>query len=377
VPRPTYLVVNADESEPGTFKDREILLRVPHRLLEGALIAAYAIGAEAVFVYLRGEYLDCFETLRAAAEEARTAGLVGGNVLGSGTTINLVIHRGAGAYICGEETALLESLEGKRGQPRSKPPFPALSGLYASPTLINNVETITTVPAIIEKGGAWYATLGVENSTGTRVFSLSGNVVNGGNYELPLGISLRELIYEVGGGIPEGRTLKAVIPGGSSTPILTADQIDTKLDFDAIAAAGSMLGSGAVIAIDDRCCMVQLGLRVAQFYMHESCGKCTPCREGTRWMVALLRKIEAGAAAQGELDLLLTVCDRILGKCLCPLGDAAAMPIASYVDKFRDEFQAHIDQRGCPHGGASSLEGILAPVDQHHAHVRHGIEVPA
>jgi NADH-quinone oxidoreductase subunit F len=365
--RPTYLVVNADESEPGTFKDREIMFRVPHRLIEGCLITVHAIGSQHVFVYLRGEYLAEFEIVRAALEEVRAAELLGG--------VTIVLHRGAGAYICGEETGLLESLEGKRGQPRSKPPFPAVSGLYASPTLINNVETISTVPAIVERGGAWYASLGVENSSGTRVFSLSGNVVKGGNHELPLGTTLRELIYDLGGGIAGGRELKAIIPGGSSVPVLTADQVDTPLDFDSIAEAGSMLGSGAVIVIDDRCCMVQLGLRVAQFYMHESCGKCTPCREGTRWMVQILRKIEDGDASQGELDLLLDVCDRILGKCLCPLGDAAAMPIASYVDKFRDEFQAHLDDGGCPYGGASSLEGVFAPVDQHAGHPV--AEVPA
>ncbi len=365
--KPKYLVVNADESEPGTFKDREIMFRVPHRLIEGCLITAHAIGSQHVFIYIRGEYLHEFEVMRAALDEARGAGLFGG--------VTIVLHRGAGAYICGEETALLESLEGKRGQPRSKPPFPAIQGLYASPTLINNVETVATVPQIIEMGGAEYAKLGVENSTGTRVFSLSGNVERGGNYELELGTSLRELIYDIGGGIPDGRELKAVIPGGSSVPVLRGDEIDIGLDFDSMATKGTMLGSGAVIVIDDRACMVQLGLRVAQFYMHESCGKCTPCREGTRWMVQLLKKIEDGRAEQGELDLLLDVCDRILGKCLCPLGDAAAMPVASYVDKFRDEFQAHIDAGGCPYGGESSLQGILAPVDQHHHHV--GEEIPA
>ena len=366
LPKPHYLVVNADESEPGTFKDREIMLRVPFRFLEGCLIAAHAIESKHVFVYIRGEYLTEFEILRAALEETRAHDLLGG--------VTIVLHRGAGAYICGEETALLESLEGKRGQPRSKPPFPAISGLYASPTEVNNVETVATVPPIITMGGAEYAKLGVENSSGTRLFSLSGNVVRGGNYELPMGTSLRELIYDVGGGIPDGRELKAVIPGGSSVPVLTADQIDATLDFDSMAEHGTMLGSGAVIVIDDRCCMVQLGLRVAQFYQHESCGKCTPCREGTRWMVQILRAIEEGRAGQGDLDLLLDVCDRILGKCLCPLGDAAAMPVASYVSRFRAEFQAHVDEGGCPFGDASSLAGVLAPVDQHAARAE---EVPA
>jgi NADH-quinone oxidoreductase subunit F len=357
-PNPVYLTVNADESEPGTFKDREIMLRVPHRLIEGCLITAHAIRSQNVFIYIRGEYLTEFEVVKGALDQARGADLLGG--------VTIVLHRGAGAYICGEETALLESLEGKRGQPRSKPPFPAISGLYASPTLINNVETIATVPVVMQLGGAEYAKIGPLDSTGTRVFSLSGNVANGGNFELENGTTLRELIYEHGGGIPGGRELKAIIPGGSSVPVLTGDEVDTPLDYDALAKAGTMFGSGAVIAIDDRACMVQLGLRVAQFYQHESCGKCTPCREGTRWMVSLLRKIEEGRADQSELDLLLSVCDRILGKCLCPLGDAAAMPVASYVDKFRDEFQAHIDRGGCPFGGESSLDGLQAPVDQHH-----------
>jgi NADH-quinone oxidoreductase subunit F len=338
--KPTYLVVNADESEPGTFKDREIMLRVPHRLLEGCLITAHGIDSKHVFIYIRGEYLREFEVLRDALDEVREAKLLNG--------VTVVLHRGAGAYICGEETALLESLEGKRGQPRSKPPFPAVQGLYASPSLINNVETVATVPRIIELGGAAYAKLGVENSAGTRVFSLSGNVVNGGNYELELGTTLRELIYDVGGGIPDGRELKAIIPGGSSVPVLTADAVDAQLDFYSMVAVETMLGSGAVIVIDDRCCMVQLGLRVAQFYMHESCGKCTPCREGTRWMVQILEKIEDGRAEHEDLDLLLSVCDRILGKCLCPLGDAAAMPVASYVDKFRDDFRRHVEEGGCP-----------------------------
>jgi len=365
--KPTYLVVNADESEPGTFKDREIMFSVPHRLIEGCLITAHAIGCDKVFIYIRGEYLREFEVIKAALEEVHGADLLGG--------VTIVLHRGAGAYICGEETALLESLEGKRGQPRTKPPFPAVAGLYASPSLINNVETITTVPKIIELGAKEYAKIGVPpDSSGTRVFSLSGNVVNGGNYELPMGVTLRELIYDVGGGIPSGRQLKAVIPGGSSVPVLTADQIDVPLDATSMAEAGSMLGSGAIIVIDDRCCMVQLGMRVAQFYMHESCGKCTPCREGTRWMVQILESIEAGAAAQGDLDLLLDVCDRILGKCLCPLGDAAAMPVASYIDKFRAEFQEHLEN-GCPMHGESSLEHVLAPVDQHTHHPV--AEVPA
>jgi NADH-quinone oxidoreductase subunit F len=366
--KPTYLTVNADESEPGTFKDREIMLRVPHRLIEGCLIMAHAIRSRHVFIYIRGEYLAEFEVLRDALAETRAAKLLG--------DVTVVLHRGAGAYICGEETGLLESLEGKRGQPRSKPPFPAIQGLYASPTLINNVETVATVPPIIAMGGAAYAKIGAPpESTGTRLFCVSGNIVKGGNYELPMGITIREVLYDLAGGIPDGRELKAVIPGGSSMPILTADEIDTPLEHDALRALGTFLGAAALIAIDDRCCMVQLGLRVAQFYMHESCGKCTPCREGTRWMVQILEKVEAGRAEQSELDLLLDVCERILGHCLCPLGDAAAMPIASYVTKFREEFQAHVDQGGCPFEGQSSMEGILAPVDQHAHHAT--VEVPA
>ncbi len=279
-----------------------------------------------------------------------------------------MVHRGAGAYICGEETALIESLEGKRGQPRSKPPFPAISGVYASPTVVNNVETMATVPPIIDMGGAEYAKLGVENSRGTRLVSVSGHVEYGGNFEIEPGkTTLRELIYDpaLGGGIPGGQTLKAVIPGGSSTVVLTGDEIDVSYDFDSLLQLKTAMGSAGVIVMDDRVCMVQLGIRVSEFYEHESCGKCTPCREGTRWMTAILRKLEAGEASQSELDLLLSVCDRIIGKCLCPLGDTAAQAVASYVEKFRGEFQAHVDRNGCPFGESSPLHGVLAPVAQH------------
>ncbi|MGI8974715.1 MAG: NADH-quinone oxidoreductase subunit NuoF [Gaiella sp.] len=361
IAKPHYLVVNADESEPGTFKDREILLRVPFRFLEGCLIAARGIESTNVFVYIRGEYEREFEVLVHALEQLRERDLLGG--------VTIVVHRGAGAYICGEETALLESLEGKRGQPRTKPPFPAIAGLYAAPTAVNNVESIATVPPILELGGAEYAKLGVENSTGTRVFSLSGNVARPGNHELPHGFPLRELIYDVGGGVPGGRKLKAVIPGGSSTPILTAAEVEqVTLDFDSITAAGSAIGSAAVIAIDDRACMVQLAIRVSQFYEHESCGKCTPCRVGTRWLTQILQKLEDGRGAYTDLDLLLDVGERINGTCLCPLGDSDAIAVASYVAKFRAEFLAHVEEGGCPFHGASSLEGILAPSDVHAAH---------
>jgi len=356
--KPAYLCVNADESEPGTFKDREIMLRNPHALIEGVITMSFGIGATSAFIYIRGEYRAEFEVLMTALEQARERGFVGTDVLGSGYDATVVLHRGAGAYICGEETALLSSLEGERGQPRSKPPFPAVAGLYAAPTLVNNVETLASVPYILEMGGAAYADIGTERSKGTRVFSLSGNVKRPGNYEMPLTGTLRELIEGHGGGTPDGRTMKAIIPGGSSAPILMPDQIDTHIDFESIAAAGSMAGSGAIIVIDDRTCMVQLALRVSEFYKHESCGKCTPCREGTRWGVDIIRRIEMGEARQGELDLLLNVCDRILGNCLCPLGDAMAMPVASYVTHFRDEFQRHIDEGGCPFTEHSPISGL-------------------
>jgi NADH-quinone oxidoreductase subunit F len=366
---PTYVVANADESEPGAFKDREIMGRVPHRFLEGCLIAAHAIQAEAVFIYIRGEYLAEALVLETAIEEARRAGLFG--------QVKVVLHRGAGAYICGEESALLESLEGSRGQPRPRPPFPPVAGLYMQPTLINNVQTIASVPAIIELGAERYAELGVASAPGTVVYSLSGNVNRPGNYELPLGVTLRELIFEHGQGIADGRALKAIIPGGSSVPVFTPDQLDVQLDFDSVQAAGSYLGSAAVIVVDERACMVQLALRAEKFYMHESCGKCTPCREGTRWLVRLLERIETGEGTQADLDLVVEVCDRIEGKSLCALGDFAVWCVGSYVEKFRDEFQRHLDEGGCPFGGESTLEGVLAPVDQHHARIRAEIEVPA
>jgi NADH-quinone oxidoreductase subunit F len=368
VAKPIYLTVNADESEPGTFKDREIMLRVPHRLLEGCLIAAHAIQSTSVFIYIRGEYSAEYEVLRAALDQVRKAGLLGG--------VTIVLHRGAGAYICGEETALLESLEGKRGQPRSKPPFPAIEGLYASPTLINNVETITTVPKVLEIGASEFAQIGVPpDSTGTRVFCLSGNVERPGAYELPHGITVRHLIEEVGGGIANGRALKAVMVGGSSFPVMTPADLDTPLDANSLNAKGLFIGSGVITAIDDRSCIVQFALRVAQFYQHESCGKCTPCRVGTRWLVQLLHAVETGSASEPDLELLLDVCDRIIGKCLCVLGDSAAMPVASCVTKFRDEFHAHLEHGGCPFGGDSTLDHLFAPVDQH-THAALPIEVP-
>jgi NADH-quinone oxidoreductase subunit F len=354
---PAYVVANADESEPGAFKDREIVRRVPHRFLEGCLIAAHAIQAEGVFVYIRGEYLAEALVLEAAIEEARRAGLFG--------EVKVVLHRGAGAYICGEESALLESLEGSRGQPRPRPPFPPVAGLYMQPTLINNLQTLASVPAIMELGAKRYAELGVASAPGTVVYSLSGNVNRPGNYELPLGTTLRELIFGYGQGVADGRILKAIIPGGSSVPVFTPDQLDVALDFDSVQAAGSYLGSAAVIVVDERACMVQLAVRAEKFYMHESCGKCTPCREGTRWLVRLLEKIEAGDGTQADLDLVVEVCSRIEGKSLCALGDFAVWCVGSYVEKFRDEFQRHIDEGGCPYGGESSTDGVPAPSDQH------------
>jgi NADH-quinone oxidoreductase subunit F len=362
-PRPKYLVVNADESEPGAFKDRQVMAQVPHRLLEGCLIAAHAIESRDVFIYIRGEYLHEYEILQRAVDEARGAGIFG--------DVEVTVYRGAGAYICGEETALLDSLEGRRGQPRPRPPFPPVQGLYNAPTQINNVCTIATVPSIIELGAAEFAKIGSESSPGTAIFSISGNVVRPGNYELVLGTPMRELIYDWAGGIPDGRALKAVIPGGSSVPALTPDQIDVPLDYDSLGALGTFFGAASLIVIDERCCMVQLALRSTKFYMHESCGKCTPCREGTRWMVQLLEKLESGRGELGEIELLESVGAGILGKSLCALGDFAVYPVASFVKHWRDEFVAHVEQGGCPFAGESSVEGIVAPSDAHAHHEVH------
>ena len=354
-PKPKYLVVNADESEPGAFKDREVLARAPHRLIEGCLIAAHAIESHDVFIYIRGEYLAEYEILAAAVEEARQAGVCG--------DVRITVYRGAGAYICGEETALLESLEGKRGQPRPRPPFPPLQGLYMAPTEINNVCTIASVPIVIAMGAEAFAKTGVPSSPGTAIFSVSGNVVRPGNYELELGTPMRELIYDYAGGIAGGRELKAVIPGGSSVPALTPDEIDVPLDYDSLGAIGTFFGAASLIVVDDRCCMVQLALRSTKFYMHESCGKCTPCRIGTRWMVQIIEAIENGTASYDDLELLDSVGDDILGKVLCALGEFAVYPVHSYLHKWRSEFEAHVELGRCPLGGASSLEGIVAPSD--------------
>ncbi len=339
-----YVVCNADESEPGTFKDRELMQKCPHMLLEGIVIASYAAGANRAFIYIRGEYVHQADILDAALAEARAAGFVGEDILGSGHSLSLVVHRGAGAYICGEETGLLDSLEGKRGNPRLKPPFPANQGLYQGPTLINNVETLLTVPTILRMGGAEYATLGVETSTGTKLVSVSGHVQKPGNYEIELGIPSREIIYGLAGGPPEGRKVKCWFPGGSSSPVLTGDDLDVPYDFDSMAKAGTMLGSGAVIVVDDSTPILDVALKTAKFYRHESCGKCTPCREGTNWTVKMLERIDSGEATPMDLDIMASVQEHIIGNCLCVLGDAMAMPIGSMIAKFRDEFEAHMER---------------------------------
>jgi len=345
--KPVYLCVNADESEPGTFKDRLIIEKDPHQLIEGIAISAYALSCHRAFIYIRGEFVYGAGVLDRAIEEAVHKGYLGSNILGSGFDLELSVHRGAGAYICGEETALLESIEGKRGHPRLKPPFPAVVGLYGAPTVINNVETLANVPHIIENGPEWYTSIGTEKNAGTRLFGVSGHVKKRGVYELPMGTPLKELVFDHCGGIRDGRTLKAIVPGGSSVPVMTADQIDVPLDFDSIAKAGSMLGSAGVIVMDDSTCMVKAACRIAKFYAEESCGQCSQCREGTEWLYRILTRIENGNGRAGELELMLDLCANMKGKTICPLSDAAAMPIESYIQKFYDEFAAHIQQQRC------------------------------
>ena len=338
-----YVCCNADESEPGTFKDRELMHRNPHQLIEGVLIAAYAAGANRAFIYIRGEYEEQADILDAALTEAYARGYVGERVLGSDFTCSLVVHRGAGAYICGEETALLDSLEGKRGNPRLKPPFPANQGLYQGPTLINNVETLSNVPHVITNGADWFKQFGTERSPGTKVVSVSGCVQRPGNYEVELGIPAREIIYGLAGGPPEGRRVKAWFPGGSSAPVLTEEHLDLPYDFEHMAEAGSMLGSGAIIVVDDSVPIVSVALRLAEFYRHESCGKCVPCREGTNWTVKMLERIDRGEATPMDLEVMADVQGNIIGNCLCLLGDSMAMPVGSMIRRFRPEFEAHIE----------------------------------
>ena len=343
-----YLCCNADESEPGAFKDRELIQKNPHQLIEGIAIAARAAGANRCFIYIRGEYDLQFDILDKAVEEAYGAGFLGEDVLGTGEQVELVVHRGAGAYICGEETALLDSLEGKRGNPRLKPPFPAVQGLYDGPTLINNVETLSNVPHIVASGSAWFKSFGTEQSPGTKVTSISGDVNRPGNYEVELGIPTRVLIEELAGGPLDGRKIKGLFPGGSSSPVLTAEEaLDLPYSWEAMADAGSMLGSGSIIVFDDTTNVVELALRTARFYHHESCGKCTPCREGTNWTVKMLERMVRGQATPIDLETVASVQTNIIGNCLCVLGDSMAMPVGSMVQKFRDEFMEAI-QGGVP-----------------------------
>ena len=346
-PKPKYLVCNADESEPGTFKDRELMEKNPHLLLEGMLLSAYAFGAHVGYLYLRGEFAYIQRILERAIGEARAAGLLGDDVLGSGFKFEIHTHLGAGAYICGEETALLSSLEGYRGQPRLKPPFPAVEGLYASPTVVNNVETLMNVPCILRHGASWFRQWGTEKSPGTKILSVSGPVKRPGNYEVAMGLPLRALIDELCGGMRDGLQVKAVIPGGSSVPPLPASLLDTGLDYESMNAAGTFIGSGGVIVIDDRTCLVDTLWNITRFYEHESCGKCTPCREGTYWMSEVLERLEHGQGRERDIDLLNDVADNINGKSFCALGDAAAMPVMGFIKHFRDEFEHHVTHRRC------------------------------
>ncbi|MDO3649569.1 NADH-quinone oxidoreductase subunit NuoF [Nocardia mangyaensis] len=361
--KPHYLVVNADESEPGTCKDIPLMLATPHTLIEGVVIAAYAIRAATAFIYVRGEVVPVLRRLQAAVAEAYEAGYLGRDILGSGFDLELIVHAGAGAYICGEETALLDSLEGRRGQPRLRPPFPAVAGLYACPTVVNNVESIASVPLILRNGTDWFRSMGSEKSPGFTLYSLSGHVARPGQYEAPLGITLRELLGYAGG-VRAGHTLKFWTPGGSSTPLFTAEHLDVALDYEGVAAAGSMLGTKALQIFDETTCVVRAVLRWTEFYAHESCGKCTPCREGTYWLVQLLRGLEAGQGTEADLDKLADIADNINGKSFCALGDGAASPIFSSLKYFREEYLEHQRRGGCPFDPAratvwaSAEEGI-------------------
>jgi NADH-quinone oxidoreductase subunit F len=340
--QPHYMLINADESEPGAFKDRELCRWTPHQVIEGALIGAHAIRAKHVYIYMRGEFFEPAQIVARAIEEAYAAGFAGQDIMGSGVTIDVTLHLGAGAYICGEETALMNSLEGRRGQPRIKPPFPAVVGAFGQPTTINNVETVCAVPHIVNNGAEWYRSFGTEKSPGTKLFNMSGHLVRRGNFELPLGFNLKELIYDVCGGIRDGRSLKAVIPGGSSVPILAADEIDIAMDYESVAQAGSMLGTASVIVMDDRTNMVKQVRRMVEFYAHESCGQCTPCREGTAWLARILRRIENGFGRMEDLDQLLDLGANMTGTTICVLSDSAAAPVASSIAKFKDEYMALI-----------------------------------
>jgi NADH-quinone oxidoreductase subunit F len=339
-PGPRYLCCNADESEPGTFKDRQLIERDPHQMIEGMVIACYAIGCETGYIYIRGEFVLGAKILEAALAEARAAGYVGKNILGTGVNVDLWVHRGAGAYICGEETALLESLEGKRGLPRTKPPFPATHGLYSKPTVVNNVETLSNLPYIVNRGPEWFAAIGSPpKSTGTRIFCLSGHVRRPGNYEVPMGVTFRELIFEHGGGMRTDKALKAIIPGGASAAFFTEEHLDVKMDFEHVAQAGSMLGSGGVTVMEEGTSMPWAALRLMEFFFHESCGKCTPCREGSAWLVQTMRRIVGGGGRASDLDVLTDLCQNIAGRTVCAFGDAEIAPIMSTLKYWRHEYE--------------------------------------
>ena len=347
--KPTYVVCNADESEPGTFKDREILDKNPFQLIEGVAIASYGVGCERAYIYVRGEYGHQWDVLERAIAECRAAGRLGPDAFGPGAPFDITLYRGAGAYICGEETALLESLEGKRGQPRLKPPYPAVAGLYDCPTLINNVETLAALPPIMHRGADWYSAIGPEKSPGTKIFSVSGHVLKPGNYEIVMGeTTLRDLIFDLAGGLRDGREFKACWPGGSSVPVLTAEHLDTPLDYESLASAGSFLGSGGCIVMDDSGCIVRASWRLAHFYRHESCGKCTPCREGTGWLEKILGRMVHGDGRLEDLAMLESLFGRISGRTLCALADGAVAPVQSALELFRDDFERVIEQGGSP-----------------------------
>jgi NADH-quinone oxidoreductase subunit F len=349
--KPHYLACNADESEPGTFKDREIMRWTPHALIEGCAIASYAIGAETCYIYIRGEFTEPLRTMAAALQEAYANGILGRNAMGSGKTIEMYIHKGAGAYICGEETALMNSIEGRRGNPRIKPPFPAVSGLFGQPTTINNVETLAAVPHILNNGADWYKKFCLSNpkSTGTKLFSVCGNIARPGNYEVEMGFPFKDFLHDLCGGALPGRTLKAVIPGGSSVPIQTMEEAEaTLMDYEGFIAQGSMLGSGGVIVFDDAQCIVKQIWRLARFYAHESCAQCTQCREGTAWVTKIMERIETGQGTMRDLDTLLELSENMTGKTICVLSDSCAAPVVSGIQKFRHEFEAHISGKRCP-----------------------------
>jgi NADH-quinone oxidoreductase subunit F len=347
-PKPKYLVCNADESEPGTFKDRLLIEKDPHAVIEGTILAAYAVQSHLAFIYIRGELVFGSRVLEKAIEEVRQAGYLGKDILGSGYDLELILHRGAGAYICGEETALLSSLEGGKGWPKVKPPFPATHGLFGCPTVVNNVETLAAIPWILDRGAGKYAALGTEKSKGTKLFSVSGHILRPGVYEVEMGYPLKRFLEEDCGGVPGGRGLKGVIPGGSSVPVLRADEIDeVQLDYESIQSAGSLLGSGGFIVMDDSTCMVKAAWNVARFYAHESCGQCSPCREGCHWLQKIFWRIENGQGSEKDLALVASVSGNIMGNTICPLGDAAAMPAGAFVRKFPDEFEQHIKQGKC------------------------------